>query len=319
VRAFVTGGTGFLGRRLVDRLRARGDEVVALVRSPERARDLDAELVAGDLSDRARLAEAMRASDSVFHLAAIYKVGIPASARAAMHEVNVRGTENVLDAARDAGAGRIVYVSTVNAFGNTKGAVVDETYERPPGSYVSTYDETKHLAHQAARRRIAEGYPIVVVQPGVVYGPGDRSEIGGQMRLAASGRLRFVSFPGLGFNAVYVDDVAEGILLAHDRGRIGEAYVLGGELSTMRELVARTARAAGRRPPRLTMPTALMRTLVPIGPLVGRLTGTAPNLRELISASHGVTYWASDEKARRELGYAPRSLDEGLRETVAAG
>jgi nucleoside-diphosphate-sugar epimerase len=315
LRAFVTGGTGFVGRRLVAKMSARGDGIVALVRSPERA-DLPAELAPGDLSDRARLAGAMAGCDSVFHLAADYRVGIRASERTAMFDTNVAGTENVLDAAREAGVGRIVYVSTVNAFGNTRGQVVDEAYERSAGEYVSAYDESKYLAHRAARERIAAGAPIVIVQPGVIYGPGDHSEVGGQIARAAAGKLRYVSFPELGMNAAYVDDVADGILLAHDRGRIGESYVLGGELTTMRTLVETTAEVAGRRAPRLTLPTPLLRPLVPLGPLVGRLTGTSPNLGELISASDGVTYWARDDKARRELGYAPRGLREGLRATV---
>jgi nucleoside-diphosphate-sugar epimerase len=251
----------------------------------------------------------------VFHLAADYRIGIPAGERAAMYDVNVHGTENVLDAARDAGAKRTVYVSTVNVFGNTRGDVVDETYDRPGGDFVSEYDRTKWLAHRAALDRIARGDPIVIVQPGVVYGPGDHSEIGGQLQAAARGKLLFVSFAGLGFDAVHVDDVATGILLAHDRGRVGASYVLGGEITTLGDAVRAAAAAGGRRPPRFAMPTAVMRPLVPVGPLVGRLMGTRPNLKELISASDDVTYWARDDKARRELGYAPRPLAAGLADT----
>ena len=178
MRAFVTGGTGFLGSRVVARLRERGDEVLALVRAPERARGLDARLVRGDLSDRARLAEAMHGCDAVFHAAARYEVGVPSSERGAMVAANVTGTENVLDAAGDAGVARIVYVSTVNAFGNTRGRIVDETYERQQGEWLSVYDETKYLAHRAAVERIGRGAPIVIVQPGAIYGPGDHSELG---------------------------------------------------------------------------------------------------------------------------------------------
>jgi dihydroflavonol-4-reductase len=316
VRAFVTGGTGFVGSRLVRRLADRGDVVVALVRSPGRVELPGAELVEGDLSDRDLLARAMAGCDAVFHLAADYRLGIRRSERAAMWETNVGGTENVLDAAVEAGAQRIVHVSTVNAFGNTRGQVVDESYERPPNDFISTYDETKYAADRAATERIAAGAPILIVQPGVIYGPGDHSVVGGQVARAAAGKLYYVSFPDLGMNLVFVEDVVEGILLVHDRGRVGEAYVLGGELTTMRTLIETAAAVAGRRAPRLTMPTWLMRLLVPLGPLVGRLTGTVPNLRELISASEGVTYWATDAKARSELGYAPRGLDEGLRLTV---
>jgi nucleoside-diphosphate-sugar epimerase len=318
VRAFVTGGTGFVGRRLVAKLVERGEDVVALVRSPERAGLPEAELVAGDLSDRTLLASAMAGCDAVFHLAADYRLGIRRSERAGMWETNVTGTESVLDAAADAGVGGIVYVSTVNAFGNTRGRVVDEEYERPPDDYISTYDETKTLAHRAATDRIAAGAPILIAQPGVIYGPGDHSVVGGQMARAAAGKLHYVSFPDLGMNAVFVDDVVDGILLVHDRGRVGETYVIGGEVTTMRKLIEAAAAVAGRRAPRLTMPTWLMRPLVPFGPLVGRVTGTPPNLGEMISACEGVTYWASDGKARRELGYSPRDLREGLRLTVGA-
>jgi nucleoside-diphosphate-sugar epimerase len=235
-----------------------------------------------------------------------------------MHAVNVGGTERVLDAAIGAGVSRIVYVSTANAFGNTKRVVVDEGYERPPGEFVSAYDETKYLAHLVAEDRIAQGAPILIALPGVVYGPGDTSQIGAQVRRAQAGKLLYVAFPTLGFNAVHVDDVVAGLLLVHDRGRVGESYVLGGELSTMREMIDKAARAAGRTPPRLTMPTALVRAIAPFGRFIGPLFGQPANLRELVSASHDVTYWASDEKARRELGYEPRDLETGLRDLAAA-
>jgi nucleoside-diphosphate-sugar epimerase len=117
-------------------------------------------------------------------------------------------------------------------------------------------------------------------------------------------------------NAVHVDDAVAGLLLVHDRGRLGESYVLGGQITRLGEMIDAVARLAGTRPPRVTIPTGLVRLLIPLGPLVGRVMGTGPNLRELISASAGVTYWASDDKARRELGYAPRDLEAGLGELV---
>src|SRR5579884_4358956 len=318
VKAFVTGATGFLGGALVRALRARGDEVVALVRDPSRASALDARIVEGDLADRSRLAEQMRGCDAVFHVAAMYEVGIPRSRRPAMYDANVRGTQNAVDAAVEAGAARIVYVSTINAFGNTHGRVVDETYERRGGDYVSYYDETKHLAHLAARKRIERGAPVVIVQPGAIYGPGDHSELGAQLDQARAGKLKFLALADVGVNAVHVDDVAAGMLLAHDRGRLGEAYVLGGELTRLGEMIDVVARLAGRRPPGLTVPTPLVKLMIPLGPVVGRVMGTGPNLRELISASAGVTYWASDAKARRLLGYEPRDLAEGLVDLVEA-
>jgi nucleoside-diphosphate-sugar epimerase len=232
-----------------------------------------------------------------------------------MYDVNVRGTENVLDAAVDARARRIVHVSTGNVFGDTRGRVVDEEAEGERFEFTSFYDETKYLAHRAARARIAAGAPIVIAQPGVVYGPGDTSQLGEQIRLAASGRLRFTSFPALAFSAVHVDDLVAGLVLVHDRGRLGQSYVLGGETTTLLDVLTRVAALAGRAPPRV-VPARALRLLAPIAPLAGRALGVPPNLREVLLAADGVTHLVSHEKAARELGYRPRCLDGGLRDVV---
>jgi dihydroflavonol-4-reductase len=317
VRAFVTGGTGFIGKQLVRKLRARGDEVVALIRTPSKATDLDVEAVEGDLSNEDAIKRGVEGCDAVFHVGATYKVGIPKDEHEAMYDANVRGTERVIDAATEAGVKRIVYVSTGNVYGNTRGQVVDESYVRPqPPDFLSYYDETKYKAHQAALERIAKGAPVVIVQPGGVYGPDDPSELGNMIDQARTGKLKLRLFPEAGFNFIFVDDVADGILLAHDKGRIGEAYNIAGEKSTMGELVDKTAELSGRKPPRLPMPAAMMKLAVPIGPLVGRLMGFPPNLGELIKTSDGVSFWMTDQKARDELGFAPRDLDTGLRQTL---
>jgi dihydroflavonol-4-reductase len=319
VKTFLTGGTGFIGSRVAARLRERGEEVVALVRDPVRAealRRIGCSLVEGGLGDDHAIRRGVDGCGAAIHAAAIYRIGIPASEQEAMFETNVRGTQRVLDAATDAGVGRVVYVSTANVFGNTHGRVVDETYRRPSDGFLSFYDRTKFLAHQAAEERIRNGAPIVVVQPTVVYGPGDHSELGAIIEQTRTGRLRFISFPDMGMVMVHVDDVAAGVLLGLDHGRIGEAYVLGGEQTTMRDLVRVVAEVAGRRPPRLAMPSILIKASIPMAPLVTRLMGMPPNLRELISASEGVTYYASDAKARNELGWAPRDLRTGLREMM---
>jgi nucleoside-diphosphate-sugar epimerase len=321
MKAFVTGATGFIGERLARRLRDRGDEVVALVRSPEKARglsDVGCQLVEGDLSSSDAIRGGLEGCDAAFHVAAVYKVGIPRSEHAAMRDANVAGTERVLDAAIDAGVSRIVYVSTVGVFGNTHGKIVDETYRHPGNDFLSVYEETKYAAHQVALDRIAKGAPIVIVQPGGVYGPGDHSELGNMIDQARSGKLKMLMFPELGFNLVHVEDIAGGILLAYDRGKVGESYVLGGEIATMGKLVEKVSDLSGRKAPKRELPASLMKLAIPIGPLVGKMLGFPPNLGELIRTSDGVTYWASDEKARRELGYSPRDLDTGLRETLDA-
>jgi dihydroflavonol-4-reductase len=321
MRAFITGGTGFIGGRVVRKLRERGDEVVALVRSPARASalaELGCELVEGDLGSNEAIRRGVAGCDAVFHIAAVYKVGIPSSEREAMRDANVRGTERVLDAAIEASVQRIVYVSTIGIFGNTHGEVVDETYDRDGESFLSCYEETKYRSHEVALDRISKGAPIVIVQPGGVYGPGDHSELGNIIDQTRTGKLKMLMFPQTGFNLVYVDDVADGILLAYEKGAVGQAYVLGGELSTMGDLIRKVAELSGRKPPSREMPASLMKMAIPIGPLVGKMMGFPPNLRELIRSSDGVTYWATDAKARRELGYAPRDFDTGLRETLSA-
>jgi dihydroflavonol-4-reductase len=320
VKAFVTGGTGFIGSRVVRRLRERGDEVAALVRSPDKATELSelgCELVVGDLSSEQAIRDGVRGCDAVFHIAAVYKVGIPASEREAMRDANVGGTERVLDAAIEAGVPRIVYVSTVGVFGNTHGDVVDETYRHDGQSFLSCYEETKWQSHQVALDRIAKGAPIVIVQPGGVYGPGDHSELGNIIDQANTGKLRMMMFPETGFNLVHVDDVADGVVLAHDKGQPGESYVLGGQIAKMRELVEKVSEIAGRKAPKRELPVGAMKLFTPVGPLVGKALGFPPNLRELIATSDGVTYWAKDDKARRDLGYAPRDMETGLRDTLA--
>jgi nucleoside-diphosphate-sugar epimerase len=312
VRAFVTGGTGFLGGRLVERLRGRGDEVVVLVRSPAMAARLEAlgcELVEGDLGSRDALTRGMRGCDAVFHVAADYRIGIPASERGRMFAANVTGTLNVLDAA--VSVRRIVYVSTNNVVGDTRGELVDETYVRSDRTWLSAYDESKFDANQIVRKRIADGAPIVVAQPGGIYGPGDHTDMGRILERAVRGKPVLLALGGVGLNWVHVDDVADGLLLAHDRGEVGETYILGGELGTLRQAVEKAFEIGGHRPRIVSIPTGLIRLAAPLGPLLGR------NVREYVSAADGVTYWGKDDKARRELGYRPASLDAGLRRTFA--
>jgi nucleoside-diphosphate-sugar epimerase len=319
VRAFLTGGTGFIGGRLAERLRGRGDQVVALVRSPERAaalRDLGCGLAVGDLGDQGSIAAAVEGCDAAFHVAAAYKVGIPRSERPAMYEANVLGTERVVDAAVGAGVGRIVYVSTVGAFGDTGRQVVDESYRHRGTGYRSYYEETKVLAHRAVEERIARGAPVIIVMPGGVYGPGDNSDLGRLMDRVRTGRLPGRMYPETGFNWVHVDDVVDGILLAHERGRIGEKYVLGGQIGTLGDMIDAVAEASGRRAPRWRWPSPLVKAGIPFGRLIGPMLGLGPNLKELIAAGNGVTYWATHQKAEKELGYSPRDLETGVGETV---
>jgi len=320
VKVFVTGGTGFIGGEVVRQLRARGDEVACLVRTPEKAAklsELGCELIAGDLGDEAALRQGMEGCDGLVHAAAMYEVGIPAKQHPAMYAANVAGTEHVLRAAQAAKVPKIVYVSTVGIFGNTHGKVVDEGYEHPGKEFTSYYEETKLEAHRIAKRMmVEEDLPAIIVQPGGVYGPGDTSQIADLLEEFFAGRLFLLPFPDLGICLSHVEDIAAGILLALDKGKLGETYVISGPATTMREAIQTVADLSGRKAPKRAMPTPLIKAMTPIGPLVGKLMGQPPNLRELISSADGVTFWASHEKASRELGYSPRGMQEGMRQTL---
>ncbi len=320
MKVFVTGGTGFIGGALVRQLRERGDEVVVLARNPaksEAARGLGAEIASGDLGDEAAIKAGMEGCDAVVHAAAIYEVGIPPKERSRMREANVGGTERVLGAALALGIPKVVYVSTVG-IGHTRGQVIDESWTPPGTDFTSCYEETKYEAHQVAERLIGEGLPCVIVQPGGVYGPGDESSIGKLLDEFLKGRMLMIPFPDLGICLAHVEDIAAGIVLALDKGKAGESYFLTGPVSTVREAIETVAAVSGKKAPKRGMPVGLMKALTPIGPLVGKAMGQPPNLRELISAADGVTFWATNEKAGRELGWQPRGLEEGLRETLAA-
>jgi nucleoside-diphosphate-sugar epimerase len=322
VKVFVTGGTGFIGGEVVRQLRERGDEVVCLARDPEKGKAVAAlgcELIAGDLGDAMALHKGMDGCDAVIHAAAMYEIGIPAKQRPAMWEANVTGTEQVMEAALETGVPRVVYVSTCGIFGNTHQKVVDESYEHPGLEFSSYYEETKLEAHKLVKRMIAErGLPAIVVQPGGVYGPGDTSQVADLLEEFFAGKLPLLPFPNLGICMSHVEDIAGGIVLALDKGRLGETYVISGPATTMRGAIETVAGVSGRKAPKHDLPTPLMKALIPIGPLVGKMMGQPPNLRELISSADGVTFWASYEKAGRELGYSPRGLEEGLRQTLEA-
>jgi nucleoside-diphosphate-sugar epimerase len=298
-------------------LRLRGDEVVAPVRDRRRAAeliDMGVSVVEDDLSDVDAMAQQLRGVDAVIHAAGSYRVGIRREERGAMWDANIGTTTRLLDAAEIARVARIVYVSTVGIFGNTRGQVVDESFRRNiREGFVSWYDETKFGAHEVAAQRARAGAPIVFVLPSQVYGPDDHSAVGQQLRLAHAGKLPYRALDDVGLGWVHVDDLAAGILAALDRGAANRAYVLSGPRHRLVEALAVAARLGGKRLPRLAMPSRVLRALAPVGRFVGQ-----PNLREVVDAAAGVTYFASNDRARQELGFTPRELEDGLRDTFEA-
>ena len=316
MRVVVTGGAGFIGGRRRAASQHRGDEVVAVRPRPVGRASLAASsaptLIAGDLGRRRppprRDARRRRASST----RRVYQVGIPAARTPARC-----GTPT---SARRAGPGcrdrrrlpRIVYISTVNVFGNTHGAVVDESYQRDLAEgFLSWYDETKYRAHEVAEARIAAGAPIVIVMPSQVYGPHDhsrrRAARTGVPRHAAATARSATSAPA----CVHVDDLAAGIVAALDRGAVGRAYVLAGPRTTLGEAIAIAARLGGRRPPRSGCRPAPPGRWRPIG----GSDRPAANLREIIGVVDGVTYWASRAKARPSSAW-PRARRSGRASTT---
>jgi nucleoside-diphosphate-sugar epimerase len=317
VRYLLTGATGFIGGRLARQLLAAGHEVSALVREPARAGDLAAlgvTLVPGDVTERAGLVPAMRGLDGVFHVAGWYKVG--ARDRSPGERVNVQGTRHVLDAMAEAGVPKGVYTSTVAVFSDTRGRLVDESY-RHDGPWLSEYDRTKWVAHyEVAEPAMRRGLPLVIVMPGLVYGPGDTSSVRDALRMYLRRRLPMIP-AGTEFCWAHVDDVARGHLLAMERGRPGESYIIAGPRHSFREAFELAERITGIRAPRLHASPAAMRAMARLMDAVGAVVPLPPAYAgESLRVSAGVTYLGDNARARRELGWAPRPLAEGLRETL---
>jgi nucleoside-diphosphate-sugar epimerase len=320
MRVFVTGGAGFIGRSVVRQLLVRGDSVTAVVRDPSAGAHFGgAHLIAGDLGDVPTIESQLRDHDAVVHVAGSYRIGIRPEERRPMWEANVGTTQRVLKAASQARIPRTVYVSTVNVFGNTRGRLVDETFVRDPRQgFLSWYDETKWQAHLVAVGHINVGDPVVIAMPGGVYGPGDHTQVGVQLRQAYEGTLRYRALDDVGVTWGHVDDIAAGILGVLDRGRVGESYVLAGPAHRLRDVIAVAAALGRHRPPALAMPSVVLRAIAPLADRLSPSTraslGLRDNLGEVLSASSGVTYWATAEKARAELGFRARDLRTGLRD-----
>ncbi len=315
MKAFVTGGSGFIGQRVVQKLVARGDEVHALARSEESAallRQLGATVFKGDITDMASLRPGMDGCDLVFHIAAWYKLGAPDWMNA--EAINVGGTRRVLRLAHELGIPKIVYTSTVAVFGDTQGQLVDESYYKE-GPFLTEYDRTKWLAHyKVALPLIEKGAPIVIVMPGGVYGPGDTSFIADLMRMFYRG-LPILPGSDLTVTYAHVEDIAEGHLLAAEKGKVGESYILTGPAIPLNEMVDFWAHLIGRKPPSLRLEGRPFRQLAPVAGAIGSVVPLPSLFSEEAIASLGATYMARSDKARTELGWTTRPLQTGLLET----
>jgi dihydroflavonol-4-reductase len=314
VRALVTGASGFIGSHVVAALVAAGAEVRGFDR---RATD-GVEAVVGDVLDGAALQRAMQGCDAVFHLAALYSYS-RAHARA-MQAVNVDGTRAVLDAAARAGVRRVVHTSSCATCGPVRGRAATEADEPPSWELAVPYKRTKLESERLALSAARDGLDVVVVNPTTPVGPGDRgpTPTGKMVADVARGRAR-AYLRGAALNVAAVEDVAAGHLLAFERGRSGDRYLLGGENLSLREVFAIVARAAGRTPPRVGVSWALAYAAARAGDAALRLAGREPSLLvvdEVRLARLPMTF--DDAKARGELGYASRPAKQALESAARA-
>ena len=314
----VTGAAGFIGGYLTSCLLAEGHWVTALVRTPEQARALapyGVRCYIGDVLDKESVRRAMRRVQGVFHLAAFVRIGT--TRRDWAEAVNVTGTRNVLEAMQELRVARGVYTSTLAVNGDTAGRVVDESFHHD-GRLPTIYQRTKWRAHhEVALPMMRRGLPLVVVMPGAVYGPGDRSDLARTMAAHLRGRLP-VAPTRTAFCWAHVEDVAAGLLAAMQDGKPGATYMMCGPPRELREALALAGRLAGRKGPPWPLPGRMLR---PVAWAARGLSAAVPPLRpaaERLTLGSGGTHLGTDARARRELGFAPRSLEEGLPETVRA-
>jgi dihydroflavonol-4-reductase len=308
VKALVTGAAGFIGSHVADALHHAGWDVCGLDRAP------GSDVVA-DVTDSAAVARAADGCDAVFHLAALYSYARRDAEL--MLRVNVEGTRAVLDAAGRAGVRRVVMTSSCATCGPVPGRPATEDDHPPEWELGIAYKRSKIDSEELALQAARDGLDVVVVNPTTPVGPGDArpTPTGAMVAGVASGRIR--AFTSTAINVVAVQDVAAGHLLAFERGRRGERYLLGGEDVPLRDAFAIIARHAGRTPPRLSVPYPVALGAAWIADRSTRVIGREPTLLNLDEARLArVPMRFSCAKAQRELGYTFRPADEALRGAV---
>jgi dihydroflavonol-4-reductase len=318
MKALVTGATGFVGAAVAKALASAGWQVRVLVRSGSdrtNLRQLTVQEVEGDLADTASLERALEGCAGLFHVAADYRLG--AREPAALYRTNVDGTRNILRAARATGVSKIVYTSSVATVGiPTDGTPGEESTAVNLSDMIGHYKRSKYLAEEVARDAARMGMWVVIVNPSTPVGPGDiRPTPTGQLVLdAAAGRMP--AYVDTGLNIVHVDDVAAGHLLAYERGRAGERYILGGEDMTLRTILAQIGGIVGRKPPRIRLPYAAVLPIAYLAEAVAMVTGRSGKVTlEGVRMSRKRMFFSS-AKAANELGYRWRPPLEAFEDAV---
>ncbi len=316
MRALITGATGFLGANLVEAVTQRGWQARALHRKTSSLKALHGltyESVLGDITEPASLLPAMRGVDVVFHAAAVADYWRTGPQR--LYHVNVDGTRNVLRAARQAGVGRVVYMSSVASLGRPPfGQPVNESAQfnlRPEQFH---YGYSKVVAESHARASVAEGLDVVIVNPAVVIGPRDVNLISGSIIVEAA-RRRIPFYPPGGVCVIDVADVCAGCIAAAERGQAGERYILGGENLWHRDMLGIVCDVVGRPRPALAVPGFVMRALAAVIDLARNGAGLKLPFDGEQARFAADTFWFDSTKARRELGLTTRPFIDSARRT----
>jgi len=317
MKALVTGANGFTGSHLVKALEQKGDRVVGLVRKSsnlERLANCQLQLVYGEITDRNALQQAMNGVDTVFHTAAYVELGIVDAAE--MTRVNVEGTRAVLEVAQANSIKKMVYCSTIGIFGDTKGKVVNETFKRTQQYFSSAYDRTKYEAQALVDSFASQGFPVVSILPSGIFGTDD-PHFAPIMQQFLKGRLKLWAGGDRITGIVHVDDLANAMILAAEKGTSGAHYIISAGDLTTREMFALMAERANIAAPR-EAPKFIVKLAGNLLDPVGRIFKFQPPLsRERVHYIYDRCVRVDAAKARQELDWQPRSVAETLSELVA--
>lgn len=316
MKALVTGANGFTGSHLVRALQKQGYAVVGLVRKSSNLTRLSnnkVQLVYGDITDRDALRTAMNGVDTVFHTAAYVELGLVDEPK--MQRANVEGTRAVLEVAQELGISKLVYCSTIGVFGDTKGEVVNETFQRTQSDFSSAYDRTKYQAQQLVDQFALQGLPVVSVLPSGIFGPDD-PHFGPVIQQFLKGRLKVWAGGDRITGIVHVDDLADAMISSAQKGKPGEYYIISAGDLTTREMFQMISQQTGIPIPG-EVPKPLVRLAGNLLDPIGRLLKWQPPIsRERVHYIYDRCVRVDATKARSELGWHPRSISDTLHEIV---
>lgn len=320
MKILITGANGFVGSAVLRLLIKQGHQVRALVRPGSDRRNfigIELEVVEGDLTDTASLESAVEGCDILFHIAADYRLWLPDPD--AMYKTNVDGTRNLIIAATRANVERIVYTSSVATLGiNKDGTPSDETTPVNLEDMIGHYKRSKYLAEQEVDKLVKEmSSPVVIVNPSTPVGPRDIKPTPTGRIVLDTIRHRMPAYVDTGLNIVHVDDVAEGHLLALEKGNIGERYILGGDNMSLANILEYICLDQGIKPPTIKLPHNLVLPIAWMMERIANITNIEPRATiEGVRMSKKMMFFSSD-KAKEKLGYQSRPGVEGLKDAIA--